>query len=364
MKKGHTVFITGASGYVGAMLVAHFNALDDVERIIALDKDPMPELLENCEKVMFLQMNTADAWQEQVATYMPSIVIHCAWHIREIYGNRELSWKWNIDGSDAVFDFCFEHEFVKQLIHFSSVASYGASSINTPDQFFTEQDPLRESESLYAEEKRISENHLTQKYELYQQTNPELAIAVLRPASITGPRGRFMREGITLQSALSGEQRKTFPQKIVSLMTTWVPVTSGWLRQFIHEDDVVSIVQKVALEREGKISTFETYITCPPDSVVTGTDIAALVGKKAIVLPPVFVRIAFFLAWHLTRGRIPTAPGSWKGYSYPIPVDGSHITRDLAYTYQYRGVDALTYTDGMYEYAVPPLERKNKTRHE
>lgn len=354
----NTILVTGASGYIGAMLVKRFDALDSVERIIALDKEPMPELLEECEKVVFLQINTAEKWQEQVASYEPSIVIHAAWQIREIYGDRERSWKWNIDGSDAVFDFCFEHSFIKKLIFISSIASYGAFASNTVDTFFTEENPLRESTSLYAEEKRISENHLHQKYELYHHENPQLSIRILRPASITGPRGRFMRDSIGLQSVLRGELTTTPLQKFLSFMTMFVPVTKHWLRQFIHEDDVVSVIEHLAFAQED-VGTLDTFILCPPGEVVKGKDMARLVGKKAIVLPPVLIRIVFFFAWHLTFGRIPTAPGSWGAYSYPIPVDGGKLSRLTGYTYQHNGTDALEYTDGVYEYVVPPLKRKN-----
>lgn len=353
------MLVTGASGYVGAMLVKRFDSLESMERIIALDKEPLPALLQDCEKVTFFHLNTTDAWQEQVAKFSPDIVVHCAWQIREIYGNRELSWKWNIDGSDTVFDFCFENDFVQKLIHVSSIASYGAFKENQMDRFFTEEDPLRESTALYPEEKRISENHLRQKYELNHHVNPSLSVTILRPASITGPRGRFMRESIGLQSALSGELKTTFIHRLISLMTAFVPVTKTWLRQFIHEDDVVSIIEMIALtEREGE-STFNTFIICPPGDVVKGTDMARIVGKKVLFLSPLFIRVAFFCAWHLTRGRIPTAPGSWRGYSYPIPVDGSKVTRETDYMYQYQGVDAVRYTDGTYEYAVPPIKRQN-----
>ena len=355
----HTIVVTGASGYIGAMVVKRFASLDTVEAVIALDKDPMPELLQDFEKVTFLQINTADAWQEQVARFSPTIVINCAWQIREIYGDRELSWRWNIDGSDAVFDFCFEHESVLKLIHISSIASYGAFTENKMDTFFTETDPLRESTALYPEEKRISENHLRQKFELNHHVHPSLSVTVLRPASITGPRGRFMRESIGLQSALSGELKTTFIHKVVSAMTAFVPVTKTWLRQFIHEDDVVAIIERCALEEKKDEGVLETYIMCPPGDVVLGADMARIVGKKALVLPPAVIRLVFFLAWHLTRGRIPTAPGSWKGYSYPIPVDGSKITKEKGYVYTHSGTDALTYTDGTFEYAVPPVKRVN-----
>ena len=356
----HSILVTGASGYIGAMVVKLFESLDSVERIIALDKDPIPELFTESEKITFLQINTADDWQDQVARYSPSIVLHCAWQIREIYGNRELSWKWNIDGSDSVFDFCFEHDFVRKLVHISSIASYGAFKENRMDSFFTETDLLRETSALYAEEKRISENHLHQKFELNHHANPGLSVTVLRPASITGPRGRFMRESIGLQSALSGELKTTFIHKLISAMTAFVPVTKTWLRQFVHEDDVTNIIETVALEDAKDEGTLETYIMCPPDAVVTGRDMARIVGKRLLVLPVSVVRLVFFLAWHLTRGRIPTAPGSYAGYSYPIPVDGSKITTEKGYAYTYSGMDALEYTNGVFEYAVPPLKRVNK----
>lgn len=355
-----TILVTGASGYIGTMVVKRFESLDSVERIIALDKEPPSELFVNSEKVTFIQINTADDWHGQVARFAPSVVVHCAWHIREIYGNRELSWKWNIDGSDSVFDFCFENEFVRKLVHISSIASYGAYRENRMDRFFTEEDPLRESDALYAEEKRISENHLRQKFELNHHTNPELSVTVLRPASITGPRGRFMRESIGLQSALSGELKTTFIQRLISLMTVFVPVTKTWLRQFIHEDDVVAIIEQCALEDKKEEGALETYIMCPSGDVVVGSDMARIVGKKTLVLPPGLIRFVFFVAWHLTRGRIPTAPGSWKGYCYPIPVDGSKITNEKRYVYAYSGSDALEYTDGEYEYAVPAIKRVNK----
>ncbi len=72
------------------------------------------------------------------------------------------------------------------------------------------------------------------------------------------------------------------------------------------------------------------------------------------------VRIAFFLQWHLTRGKIPSGPSAWKSYSYPIAVDGSKITKLLGYEYQYAGLDAFKYTDGAYESYVPEAARKQR----
>ena len=111
----HTVFITGAAGYVGAMLVERFAARPDVEKVIGLDKEPMPDSFKSISKLTYIHANTADAWEGEIGKYAPDIIVHTAWQIREIYGDHALTWKWNIDGSDNVFDFAFSNAYVDRL---------------------------------------------------------------------------------------------------------------------------------------------------------------------------------------------------------------------------------------------------------
>jgi nucleoside-diphosphate-sugar epimerase len=358
MAMKHTVFITGAAGYVGAMLVERIAAREDVERVIGLDKEPGPEALKGIGKLVYIQANTADSWEEQVARYQPDIVIHTAWQIREIYGDHALTWKWNIDGSDRVFDFAFSNAFVKRLVHFSTVASYGAFADNTTEHRYTEDEPFRKTDYLYAEEKRITEEHLKERYE--KRANKDISVAIIRPAAITGPRGRFMRIRFGLQSALSGtlKQEKSFAYNLVSAMTAWVPITPKWLRQYVHEDDIAGIVDRLAFGEP--VKGYEAFNAAPPGAAVYGPDMAKAVGKRALPIQPWMVRLPFFFFWHLTRGKIPTGKGSWKGYSYPIAVDGSKITRTLGYPYRYGSFDAFYYTDGAYESYVPENLRRSK----
>ncbi len=347
--KGLTFFITGAAGYVGAMLADQFSKRSDVGLIVGLDKEPKPDLLKNNPKVFWITANTSDgSWQELARSKNPDVVIHTAWQIRELYGSRELEWKWNVGGSIGVFNFAFETLSVKKLIHFSTVASYGAFPENTTDHFFTEDEPFRKSEYLYAEEKRIVEEKLNEIYKKRSGSQNVPEIAIVRPAAITGPRGRYARIRFGLQAALSGSLRKegSFLYDFISLWVSWVPVTPKWLRQYVHEDDITDIVALLSflpLKR-----SYEIFNATPPGDVVFGKDMAEAVGKKTIPIYPWMARLAFFFMWHLTRGRVPTAPGSWRGYSYPIAVDGSKITKEYGYKYKRQSKDAFVKKEGRY----------------
>jgi nucleoside-diphosphate-sugar epimerase len=354
MNDKHTILITGAAGYIGAMLVELFAARDDVARIIGIDKEPMPEDFKEKAKILYLAMNTADDWQAKVREAQPDIVIHTAWQIREMYGAQDVEWKWNIGGSDAVFDFAFTESSVKRLIHFSTVASYGAFPSNTIEHRYTEDEPFRITEYRYAEEKRIAEEHLKERYE---KSDKRVSVAIVRPAAITGPRGRYMRIRFGLQSALAGQLKDSFVYRIISALVAFVPVTPLWLRQFIHEDDVVNIVERLAFG--DAVTGYEVFNICPPGPVVRGVDMARAVGKRQLPIYPWMARIAFFVFWHLTCGKIPTGRGAWKSYSYPIAVDGSKVTRVLGYEYRYLGPDAFQYTAGEYERYVPEHLRKH-----
>jgi nucleoside-diphosphate-sugar epimerase len=347
------LFITGGSGYVGAMLADQFASRPDVGEILLIDKEPFSDLLENHpdkSKISFIQGNLGDNnWQEKVVAFAPDVIVHTAWQIREMYGQRDLQWKWNVAGSDNVFDLAFSLSSVKKLIYFSTVSSYGAYPSNELDHFFKEEEGFRKSDYLYAEEKRAAEEHLKEKYNRHLQIPREDAhcqVFVVRPAAITGPRGRFMRVRFGLQAALSGQLKKGFIHRTISALVSFVPVTPKWLRQFIHEDDVTDIVALFAFNNlQG---SYEVFNICPPGPAVLGKDMAEAVGKKTLPIKPWMIRPVFFAFWHLSRGKVPTSKGGWKSYSYPIAVDGSKLTKQYGYQYKYPSKEAFVKVEGRY----------------
>jgi nucleoside-diphosphate-sugar epimerase len=348
-KGGRVILITGASGYVGAMLIDRLSAHPEVKEIIALDKEPASDLTGDSKKVTWIQANTSDAaiWQPIAAAKQPDTVVHCAWQIREMYGQKELQWKWNITGSRAVFDFAFATSSVKRLIHFSTVASYGAYPDNTLNHYFTEEESFRITDYLYAEEKRIAEEELQRAYlKAHEKGGVLPQVSVVRPAAITGPRGRYGRVRFGLQAALSGQLKESFIHRVISAMVSFVPATARWARQFVHEDDVCSILE--CLIFNSYAYTYEEFNLCPPGAPVLSGDMADAVHKKIVPVRPWMVRLAFFVMWHISRGKVPTSRGGWKSYSYPILVDGSKVTRLLGHSYLFTSKDAFVKKEGTY----------------
>lgn len=330
---------------MGAMLVDQFSMRDDVEAILGLDREPVPELIAGNSKLTYIQAKMEDQnWQREAHEFKPTIVVHTAWQIRAEYGRPDKTWLGNIEGSNNVFEFAFGNPHVRKLIHYSTVASYGALKDNKVDYFFREDESFRKTEYLYAEEKRISEEKLKM---LYDKSDKKTQVFIVRPAAITGPRGRFMRIRFGLQSALSGKLKGSIFYKLINWMVFFVPATRGWLRQFVHEDDVTDITAKLAFD-EVK-GSYEIFNLAPPGEVVRPADMGKAVGKKVVYIHPWLIRAAFFFFWHITRGKVPTAKGAWRGYSYPIAVDGSKVNKHLGYEYKHNSLDAFTKTTGRYE---------------
>lgn len=356
MDTSRTILIVGGAGYVGEMLAEQMGKRLDVNQIILLDKEPQSEYSKKIPKVVYVQHNMADdGWQEIVRAYAPDSVIHTAWQIRAMYGQASEQWRWNVEGSDKVFAFSLTEPSVRKVVYFSTASSYAARLDNSLTHYFTEAEGFRDDSYIYAHEKKVTEENLKR---LFDETKaagkPVPQVTVVRPAAITGPRGRFMRIRFGLQSALQGNLKGGFINRLITTLTAFVPATKGWARQFIHEDDVNDIVTKLVFEHMAW--DYNVFNITPVGEPVLAPDMAAAVGKRVLPIVPWMARLAFFFFWHATRGKVPTCPGSWRFYSYPVLMSGQKLAQ--IYTCAYSSKDAFAYTDGRYEYWVPKEERK------
>ena len=326
------VFITGSSGYVGGMLLDRFFADPKVEKIIALDmKDPLPHAASYHSKVSFINWNLGDpGWEEKVLEDgAPDVVIHCAYVIREGYGKkRDWQLKSNVTAAERVFKFAFQNK-IPHLIHFSTVASYGALAGNKVMQKFTEADPFREERYLYGVDKKVIEEKLKA---MFQASGFKTQVLVVRPCAITGPRGQFMFKRFGLL-------------QVVKYGLPIVPITGPQsARQYVHEDDIWKAIELMA--KGGIKNSYEIFNIAPSDFLLL-KDMAKEIGKVSVRVPMVLGKAVFALLWHGSQGRIPTVPTGINSYTYPIMVDGSKIT-NFGFKYQYTAREALKADRGYY----------------
>jgi hypothetical protein len=83
-----------------------------------------------------------------------------------------------------------------------------------------------------------------------------------------------------------------------------------------------------------------------PEDYLAASDLAALLGKRTVIVPPVLLRALFALCWHASRGRIPTPRGAWKFVTFPVAVDGSALTRAYGCRYRFTSAEALMARSG------------------
>jgi nucleoside-diphosphate-sugar epimerase len=334
------VLITGAAGYIGAMLVDQFAYSNTIERLICIDIKERPARFGDHAKVRWIRADVAeDGWAPELGNEPIDVVIHCAYQIRELYGRgRDQQRRWNVEGARKVFEFALGRPSVRRLVQLSTITAYGALPTNSLDRAFTEEMPLAEATYLYGVQKKQVEDLL---WQAYRQLRPSTHVVVLRLASVSGPRGRFGLNRYGLLSTIAGG----FPALICG--------RSDWGRQYLHEDDLVAVL--TMLVHLPPADGYQVYNVSPADFLDAAT-LGRLFDKRVVVLPPALLRSLFALTWHGTRGMLATPRGAWRMLTYPIRVDGTRLTRVRGYAYRYSSLQALVAQEGRYAPPSPALQ--------
>ncbi len=316
------LLVTGAAGYVGSLLCRGLLLADPGLEIVALDLN-VPDK-EADPRVQWIQGDVTERdWHKPVAAQGIDAVVHLAFLLREPYGDRARQRRVNVDGTRMVRDFALATPSVRRFIHFSTVSVYADVQPRGMDEPLDEEAAPAASAYSYARDK-VDVEALFEAPELFDRYDTRAI--VLRPASITGPYGRFERRRFGLISTLS----------------TWSPFIFGgsrrFGRQFLHEDDVVGIVGKLL---KVELNAPVTVLNAAPDDFLDLERLSGLLNKRAMVVPPALMRIVFRAAWHGSAGRVPTSPGSWMMLTYPHRVRGDRLTQLLDYRYRASSAEAL-----------------------
>lgn len=264
------IFITGAGGYLGGVLVQHLAQLPEVERITGIG---LTKPSTTVDKMKFRQM---DIRSPELIEIMAGheVVIHTAcvvlWSANMSAKERDDI---NLNGTYNVAKAALTNK-VRRFVHASSMAVYDPRLVlgqtNVSEDFFKGKG---DSPFYYWNAKAAAEQILT------DILGTAVALTFLRPIYIIGPRNRKVVESYRKNAV-------KFPG-------------ANPRRQFIHETDVAAaFIQAVRTDMPGEFNVV-------PDDFIRLNDVWKMVGARFVPKLPVS------LAGFITAMR-------WRFFGSPI----------------------------------------------
>lgn len=270
-----SVFVTGAGGYVGRLLVQRLAAKPGgPERIVASDL----RLPDDPERVPGVQYEVADIRSADLAEsfrkHETDVCVHLAAIVTPGPGDtRELEYEVDVVGSQRVLDACVAAG-VRKLVYTSSGAAYGYHADNPA--WLDEDDELRGNpEFAYSDHKRQVEELLARA----RRDRPELLQLVFRAGTILGA---------TTRNQITALFDGRFVLGIRGCDSRFV---------FIWDQDVVGAIA------QGVLAGGTGVYNLAGDGALSMREIAARLGKPYLALPGGLVAAALAIAKPLGLSR-------------------------------------------------------------
>ena len=288
------VAVTGASGYLGRLLVNRLARREEVERILAIDIRPMRRELP--PKVEFVKRDITQDISDLLIKHRVDCVAHLAFVIRPDR-NRERARRVNVEGAANVLDGCAAAG-VEQVLYMSSATVYGAHPDNPP--LLTECAPLRPVAGFQYAEAKVEVEELLREF---GRRHRDASVCVLRACPVLGP------------DADNFVARNLGRRALVGVTGCDPPM------QFLHEDDASEIMARCLLNRVDG-----TYNVGGRDTLRMG-EMARMAGSRLVRVPAPLLCGATELSWRL--GLQSNTPACGLDFiRYPWVVSGDKLERE------------------------------------
>ena len=288
------VAVTGASGYLGRLLVGRLARREEVERILAIDIRPTRrELPPNVE---FVERDVTRDISDLLIEHRVDSVAHLAFVIRPDR-NKERARRVNVDGAANVLDGCAAAD-VEHVLYLSSATVYGAHPDNPPA--VTERSLLRPVAGFQYAEAKVEVEELLREF---VRRHRDVSVCVLRACPVLGPDAdNFVARNLA-RRALVGVAGYDPPM------------------QFLHEDDVSEIMAHCLLNRVDG-----TY-NVGGRGALRMSEMARVAGSRLVRVPVPLLYGATELSWRL--GLQSNTPACGLDFiRYPWVVSGERLERE------------------------------------
>lgn len=291
-----TVIITGAAGFIGRALTT---ALKSAHYVVALDVREVPEE-QRLPGVSYAAADIGDPKLGEIfRTYQPQTVVHLA-SVVAAGGDPERDFTIDVLGTKNVLEASLAAG-AKHIVVTSSGAAYGYHADNPVP--LCETDALRGNEDFpYARHKRLVEEMLGE----WRTKYPQLKQTVFRPCTVLGP-------------GTSNQITAIFSRPVVvGLSGTATPFS------LISEFDVVEALAKAVNE------TRDGVYNLAGDGTLSLREIADLLGKKFLPLPPALLKAVL---WIMNRLRMTSlGPAHVKFIQYRPVLANDRLKTEFGYT--------------------------------
>lgn len=273
------VAVTGASGYLGTMLVCELAGRGDVERVVAIDIAPPPTRVDG---VVYVQASVLDDLSAIFHENRVSAVAHLV-HVFEPRHDRDAVRRLNIGGLEAVLRASSKCG-VSTILYLGSTTAYWPR-VDNPPRLAEEAHLLVPEAFQYSWDKAEGERILQR----WADAHPQSRVIRFRGPMVLGPNtdnyvGRILTKPM-----------------VVKIAGADPPI------QFPHEDDVAPAC--IALLESAPSGAYNVA----PDDTVRYSEVVAAAGKRAIALP---FPILYALTWLIWNLRL-----RWLGEVPPIFLD-------------------------------------------
>ena len=288
------VAVTGASGYLGRLLMNRLARREEVERILAIDIRPLRRELP--PKVDFVKRDITQDISDLLIKHRIDSVAHLAFVIRPDR-NKERARRVNVDGAATVLDGCAAAG-VEHVLYMSSATVYGAHPDNPP--VLTERAPLRPVTGFQYAEAKVEVEELLREFE---NRHRGAGVCVLRACPVLGP------------DADNFVARNLARRVLVGVAGYDPPM------QLLHEDDASEIMARCLLNRVDG-----TYNVGGRDTLQM-SEMARMAGSRLVRLPVPLLYRATELSWRL--GLQGNTPACGLDYiRYPWVMSGERLKRE------------------------------------
>ena len=303
------VAVTGASGYIGALLLQKLEEQGDLRKLVAIDLNPPPLPIHN---IAVYRQDVTEPIDELLQSHQASTLVHLAFITRRGINRREVISirEANLKALRSVLNSSLQAR-IRHFVYLSSHTVYGAHPDNPIP--LTEGAPQRPSPDYpYAYDNFLSEQMIQE----FAEEHPDVIVTVLRPCVVLGP------------NADNYTTRSFFRPWLVAVQDFNPPL------QFLYEDDLARLLTIII--KQGVPGVFNLA----GEGVVFYREVAEIIKSKLIELPAFLGYPLVQLTWRLHLQRYSTAAGL-DLVRYPIVLSTSKLRHITGYRFWHTSRDAL-----------------------